>query len=218
MTGADQVATLRHRVARYLNESDEPVPIDADGDFVVRRGDVVTWVRPAEVAPDRTAVLIWSIAAVDVRVDDRLTGFLATEEANLPFGHFELCEARPSIHVAHALLGDTLAREELRVAVDEVTRTSDHYGRIIRANFGGSQLRTATPPARAVTPPRPDGWHGRVYVASLALAAVPAMAAALGLSGSGLAAGLVLVSSWCILAALVSRVVEGDSFEPDDPA
>lgn len=128
---------LRETVGRFLRESYGDVPEDPEGDFVVDRNDVTAWVRLRSLARDQTAVFIWTISNADMRVDADLTRFLATEGRNLAFGQFELYEETPRVHISHALLGEFLSREELKVAVDAVCWASSHYGPIVKDRFGG---------------------------------------------------------------------------------
>lgn len=129
---------LRETVGGFLRKSFGEVPRDDEGDLVVGCEGVSTWVRVQPLDEDQTAVLIWSVPVVGMRVDAELTRLLATEAMSLTFGQFELHEDVPRIHVSHALLGEFLSREELEVAVQSVAKASAHYGALVRVFHGGS--------------------------------------------------------------------------------
>lgn len=137
MADSQALSTLRETLGAFLRQSFGDVPVDRDGDFVVRRDGVVTWARAIAVPQDQTAVVVWSVSNVGMRVDAALTRFLATEGMKLSFGQFELNEETPSVRVAHALLGDYLSREEVQVVVEAVASASSHYGPVIKERFGG---------------------------------------------------------------------------------
>ena len=137
MAEANTVAALRQKVDRYLRELFGSCDIDADGDFVIRAGSAVVWIRPIERPTDGVVVRIWSITNVGVRVDDELTKFIATENAKLLFGVLYLDESRPAVILSHSLLGEFLNRKELEVGVVAVAEAADDYGDRIKSRFGG---------------------------------------------------------------------------------
>ena len=140
MTEVEAVAALRRKVERYLEELFGAYEVDADDDFVVASGSAAVWVRPIELVADRTGVRIWSVTNLDLRVDDELTRFIATENANLLFGVLYLEEGRPAVAVGHTLLGEFLNRRELEVSVTEIAEAADRYDDQIKARFGGRLL------------------------------------------------------------------------------
>ena len=150
MAASDPVGVLRETVGRYLRESFGSYDVDGDGDFAIRRGSTMTWVRPLAWADGQTIVRIWSITNVDVGVDGELTRFLATESGRFVFGGFQLDEERRAVLFGHTLLGDFLSRKELADAVEAVASTADHYDGVIQARFGG---RTFSQPAAAPAQP-----------------------------------------------------------------
>lgn len=137
MTGADGVEMLRERVDRYLGDTPLPVSTDDSGDFMVSYRETITWIRAMAGKEDRTLVRVWSITNVDVKVTDELTRFLVTTNAKLAFGGLHLDEGRPSVIMAHSLLGDYLNRAELEVAVGAVAGTADRFAPEIKQRFGG---------------------------------------------------------------------------------
>lgn len=148
MPDSEAVAVLRTALKGYLDADFAGYEIDRDGDFVVAAGSARVFIRPLEQG-DRTLVRIWSITNVDLRVDGALTGFLATENARIAFGKFNLHEEQaPAVHLSHTLLGDFLNREELQVAVVVIAQTADEYDDRIKARFGG-RLFTEAPDALA---------------------------------------------------------------------
>lgn len=137
MDEPEQVAALRRKLERYLEELFGGSQTDPDGDFVIGSGSAPVWIRPIELSGGRTGVRIWSITNVDARVDDELTRFLATENGRLVFGGFQLSEDGSTVAVGHTLLGEFLNRKELEVAVAGVGLTADHYDDVIKERFGG---------------------------------------------------------------------------------
>jgi Putative bacterial sensory transduction regulator len=140
MAGPEQLAALRRTMEHHLEASFGGVRRDDDGDFVIHHGSAQTHLRPLELPGGGTAVRVWSITNVGVRVDPELTRFLLTENRRLAFGGFGLDEARRSVVFAHSLIGDadSLARSELEAAVGAVATTADEYDDEIKARFGGS--------------------------------------------------------------------------------
>ncbi len=131
------VATLRERVERYLGETPLGVAVDDTGDYMVRHGGSVIWVRPTTWTEDRTLVRVWSITNVDMAVNPELTHFLVSTNARLAFGGLHLDERRPSVVMAHSLLGDYLNREELLLALAAVAGAAERFAPEIKARFGG---------------------------------------------------------------------------------
>jgi hypothetical protein len=134
----DQLPALTSRVERYLEEIFGGVQRDSDGDFVVGSGSAAVWIRPFALESGSSAVRVWSITNVGVRVDDELTRFIAVENGRLVFGSLHLAEDRPSVMLGHTLLGEFLNRKELEVAIAAIGVTADHYDDQIKARSGGS--------------------------------------------------------------------------------
>lgn len=128
---------LRQRVDQFLRETLLRFSVDNTGDFMVPYGSTITWIRPMSWKEGRTLVRVWSITNVDMDVNADLTRFLVTTNARLAFGGLHLNEDRPSVIVAHALLGDYLNRAELKVAVAAVAGTADRFAPEIKQRFGG---------------------------------------------------------------------------------
>lgn len=138
MAEAEAVAALRRKLERYLGELFDGFEIDPDGDFVIGSGSAAVWLRAIELVGERTGVHIWSITNVDMRVDDELTRFIATENRDLLFGVLHLAEDRPAVALGHTLLGEFLNRKELETAVNAVADAADAYDDRIKARFGGT--------------------------------------------------------------------------------
>lgn len=135
--GHEGLPALTTRLERYLEEIFGGFQRDSDGDFVVGSGSAALWIRPFETGRGTTAVRVWSITNVGVRVDDELTRFIAVENGRLLFGSLQLAEDGGSVLLGHTLLGKFLNRKELEVAVGAVGATADHYDDLIKARFGG---------------------------------------------------------------------------------
>jgi len=166
------LAFVRDSVERFLRASHDDVSADAEGDLVVRRDGVAAWIRATEMVEGQTAVFIWSVPVEEPGVDDELTRYLATEGANLTFGHFELYASPDRVHLSHTLMGEHLSREELELAVDEVLLSTVRYGRIIEDRFGGR--RPEARPARSAGPERPPPPAGKAEGIELLRARVEA--------------------------------------------
>lgn len=137
MQEAAATAALREKLDGYLRSTAVGVSVDAEGDFMVRYGSGITWVRPVDWTVGRTLVRVWSITNVGLPVDSELTRFLLTANARILFGGFRLEPAPPAVTLVHYLLGDYLNRNELLTAVAAVATTADQYGPEIKARFGG---------------------------------------------------------------------------------
>jgi hypothetical protein len=174
----DPVGVLRQTLKRYLEESYGASEVDADQDFIVRRGSTLTYLRPLSWAGGKTVVRIWSITNIGVPVGGDLTRFLATESGKFTFGGFSLDEDRSTVLFGHTLLGDFLSRKELEEAVDAVSSSADAYDDVIKARFGG-RLVTEANVATAPTP-APAGKRGlhRLFALLGVAAAIAAAAAA----------------------------------------
>ena len=140
MAGADAVATLRRTLERYLEELFGGFQVDTDDDFVVGSGSAAVWIRPIELFGERTGVRIWSITNVEMKVDDELTRYVATENGNLLFGVLHLAEDQPAVVLGHTLLGEFLNRRELETAIGAVAEAADAYDDVIKARFGGRRF------------------------------------------------------------------------------
>jgi hypothetical protein len=148
------VVPVRTAVERFLKDAFGSAETDADGDFIVRQAGTVTWVRVQPLDDEHTAVVLFSPAAVGVRVDGELTSCLATEGLDLDLAHFELHDRQtPMVVVSHTLLGEYLSREELTTAIDEVSSAARRHGPRISERFGGA---VAGASARGATPGRRD--------------------------------------------------------------
>ncbi|MEX2644844.1 MAG: hypothetical protein WD249_01150 [Gaiellaceae bacterium] len=198
MAATAPVDVLRGTISRYLQESFGSYDVDADGDFALRRGSTVTWIRPLPWADGQTIVRIWAITNLDVRVDGELTRFLATESGRFVFGGFHLDEERRAVLFGHTLLGDFLSRKELADAVEAVGSTADHYDDQIKARFGG---RIFAEPAGTAPVANGGSPAQRAFVALGLVAAVAA----------GIASYRLIDDSWWLVAfsALLANYVVG---------
>lgn len=152
MAGTGPLEVLRETIARYLKESFGTVETDAEGDFAVKRGSTVTFVRPLDWVNNQTLVRIWAITNREVQVNGELTRFLATESGRLVFGGFQLDEERRNVLFGHTLLGDFMSRKELEEAVEAVASTADFYDDQIKARFGGRLFAGAVGASAAAHP------------------------------------------------------------------
>lgn len=136
MAGPDLQA-LRSKIDGYLREMAPDLSVDDEGDFMVRLGEVITWIRPVAWEDERTLVRVWSITNIGMRVDEELTRFLVTTNARVAMGGFRLDESGPAVMIVHSLLGDYLNRAELQAAVAVVTGMATDFGPQIKSRFGG---------------------------------------------------------------------------------
>ncbi len=140
MAEPEAQAALRRTLEHHLEASFGGVERDADDDFVIRHGSAQTFVKPLEMPGGHTAVRVWSITNVDVRVEPDLTRFVLTENRRFAFGGFGVDEGRRSVVFGHSLVadGDSLQRSELEAAIGAVATTASDYDDLIKARFGGS--------------------------------------------------------------------------------
>ena len=127
----------RSELQEQLTEIGVTYEVDRDGDFVVTRGNSVTFVRPLEHEA-RTLVRIWAITNVDLPLSEDLTRFLLSENAAVGVGGFEADESG-KVAFSHTLLGgqDMLQRHELEAALAGVASAADRYNDEIKVRFGG---------------------------------------------------------------------------------
>jgi hypothetical protein len=130
------VAELGRRLECLAGNLFKDWRVDGEGDFAIGAGRAVVWIRPVELPRERSGVRIWSITNVDMRVDDELTRFIATENASLAFVSLYLEQGRPEVAAGHTLAG-TLNGTELEVAVEAVASAAKEYGSYIKERFGG---------------------------------------------------------------------------------
>ena len=125
----------REQVEKQLRESGIAFGVDQDGDLAVPFGNTITFIRPVEESGTKL-VRIWAITNVDIELSDELTRFLATENAKLAFGGFEVDGSR-KVALSHTLLGDYLQRAELEAGLAAVAVAADRYNDDIKSRFGG---------------------------------------------------------------------------------
>lgn len=125
----------RERLEEQLRQSGIMFGVDQDGDLAVPFGNTITFIRPLEES-GRKVVRVWAITNVDLELSDELTRFLATENAKLAFGGFEV-DGSHKVAFSYTLLGEYLQRAELEAALAAVALAADRYNDEIKSRFGG---------------------------------------------------------------------------------
>lgn len=144
MTPLTGPTVVREVVEQQLRRIHGRAEVDHGGDFVVRSGEVIAWIRVQGLQPDLTAVVVFAIIAGPLERVDEACRFLAAESLEMPLGHFELHGDGRAIAVSHTLLGEFLSGEELRGAIEVVVSAASEYGPRVRREYGGSPAITAT--------------------------------------------------------------------------
>lgn len=142
------VVQLKERVQRLLIDQNGSVSIDRDGDFFVRRGSAIVYVRVMPWGEKSTLVKAWSILVVDVPMTPDVYRWVAVDGQCYWFGHAravdgEAVEGQPllgRIQFEHVLLGDVLDADELEAAVNGVASSADELDDDLVARFGGTRF------------------------------------------------------------------------------
>jgi hypothetical protein len=133
-----RLAQVRQRIERMLGEMGKRPEQDEDGDYFLPEGDVRIFVAP-RIAPDGpTVVRVFAITNVGVTVSPELGLFLARLNFGLMSGRFALDADHQSIWFDETLLGDQFSAEELRLTVQIVASTADHWDDRLKQMFGGA--------------------------------------------------------------------------------
>jgi hypothetical protein len=132
------LAELRGRIEEHLRQQYGAAPTDRSGDFTVSLAPAMVWLRPQVEDGGRSLVRLWAITNVGMRVDDELARHLLETNARLPFGGLGLDERQPAVVFSEDLLGDTLTRAELALAVAMAAGATVKVAPAIKDRFGGS--------------------------------------------------------------------------------
>lgn len=137
------VQQLRDRVQRLLIDQHGSVSIDRDGDFFVRRGSSVTYVRIMPWGDSSTLVKVWTIMVTGVPLTPDVYRWVAVDGQSYWFGHARVVEGEDGtgrIQFEHVLLGDVLDADELHAAVQGVSSSGDELDDDLVARFGGTRF------------------------------------------------------------------------------
>ncbi len=147
------VVQLKERVQRLLIDQNGSVSIDRDGDFFIRQGSAVVYVRVMPWGDTSTLVKVWSILVTSVPLTPEVYRWVAVEGQCYWFGHARVVENDPvagepvtggvpagRIQFEHVLLGDVLDADELEAAVRGVWSAADDLDDELVARFGGTRF------------------------------------------------------------------------------
>ncbi len=147
------VLALKERVQRLLIDQNGSVSIDRDGDFFIRQGSAVVYVRVMPWGDTSTLVKVWSILVTSVPLTPDVYRWVAVEGQCYWFGHARVVENDPvpgepvtggynvgRIQFEHVLLGDVLDADELEAAVHGVWSAGDSLDDELVTRFGGTRF------------------------------------------------------------------------------
>lgn len=142
------VLALKERVQRLLIDQNGSVSIDRDGDFFIRRGSAIVYVRVMPWGEKSTLVKAWSILVTAVPLTLDVYRWVAVDGQCYWFGHAravedEHVEGQPQlgrIQFEHVLLGDVLDADELDAAVQGIANSADELDDDLVTRFGGTRF------------------------------------------------------------------------------
>ncbi len=143
---AADVPAVKDKVQRYLVDLFGGAQVDRDGDFTLRHGSTQVWVSVKPFHKENTAVRIFAWTNVEVPASAELFQYVATR-GSYPFGHLRCFEkeGKVNVYLEHALLGEYLDPEELKVALYFVAGVGDGLDEEIKSQFGGRLFHEEKP-------------------------------------------------------------------------
>lgn len=109
--------------------------------LVLQEGSTFVYVRVVGVGAQKTVVEVFSYVAIDVEVSEALMRYLLTHNLKLVLGGFALSiggDGKGTVLLSHAMLGETLTKEELYASVSAVARVADEVDDRLVKEFGGT--------------------------------------------------------------------------------
>lgn len=159
----ERLAKARQRIERVLAEMGKRPEQDEDGDYFLPEGDIRIFVAPRVAPGGPTVVRVFAITNVAVAVAPELGLFLARLNFGLMFGRFALDAEHQSIWFDETLLGDQFSEEELRLTIQIVASTADHWDDRLKQMFGGATYQEVlSGRAGHPAPPTKPGQGGYV--------------------------------------------------------
>lgn len=138
-------AALVHSQVQEMLTQDLGLRITLEGDvFRVAAGSGYTGVAVHKLDGE-IVVRVYTSVLMDVHPTHKLYQYIA--ESHPLFGRFDLNkreDGNVDITLGHSLLGERLDPEELKAAIDGITRTADRLGYEMEARFGGHRFVDAT--------------------------------------------------------------------------
>ncbi|MEW6126398.1 MAG: hypothetical protein AB1757_04980 [Acidobacteriota bacterium] len=111
-----------------------------DDTFVLQEGSTFVYVRVSAIGERQTCVEIFSYVVIDIEVNEALMCYLLGYNLKLVLGAFGLSiddSGKGTIVLTHAILGDTMDKEELYASVSAIARVADNLDDEIVKTFGG---------------------------------------------------------------------------------
>ncbi len=157
----ERLAAVRKRVEAVLSAlGSARLEQDADGDYLVSRGEVRVVVAP-RVPPGGPAVVrVFAITNVGMPASPELGLFLARLNFGLMFGRFALDAEHQAIWFDETLLGDEFRDAELRFTIDVVARTADQWDDRLKQMFGGVTYQSVLASGGGQQPPSAKPGQG----------------------------------------------------------
>ena len=134
---SNTVAVTKEKVQRYLTDFLGSVSIDRDGDFHVRSGSTMVFLRVVPFGETESVVNIFAPTNRGVPESAELYKYIATRR--FYFGSLSAAAKDGAVNVSfqHNLLGEYLDPDELRTALKGVAISADALDDEIKSSFGG---------------------------------------------------------------------------------
>jgi hypothetical protein len=147
MSLGEQVATV---LAALLKTTPENLPVDGDGDFGIRAGSAMVFVRVREDPP---LVDVFSPVLTDVTPTQPLFAKLSELTARLPVGR--LYCANNTVWASVPVIGRNFQATHLMLAVQVMTGLADELDDRLHGEFGGKRFFVEADRETAPEPPPP---------------------------------------------------------------
>jgi hypothetical protein len=140
----EQLRALRARIEPMIETiAGHPCEQDADGDYVLRVGDVRVVIAPRVAPRGLPVVRIFTVTNIGVAVSADLTVLLARLNFGLVFGRFVLDVAHATIWFDETLIGSSIGEAELRFVIELIASTGDFWDDRLKQMFGGITFQEA---------------------------------------------------------------------------
>ena len=141
------VLEVKEKCRLILTDTQGSVEMDKDGDFVLRRGSAIAFVRVEPLVDSDedqgTLIQVFSILLTGVPATPELFKHVALRSSDFRFGHLSCREdddGTVRIMIKHRLLGDYLDPEELKWAVFAPLGSADALDDELQGLFGGKKF------------------------------------------------------------------------------
>lgn len=152
-----KLLVTKDKVTRFAKELFNVVMIDDDGDLAIPYESTQVWIRvfEREVSAEneefwndnqisRTVVNVWAIIILDVKPNNELYKWVATDGQDFTYGHCKVLdygdEGNVQVIYEITLAGDTIDPGELKQALLAVAMTTDDLDDELKGKFGGKRF------------------------------------------------------------------------------